>query len=117
MREYIKGYVVTIGSLFLGAAFVHNIYKPDLVGLTPAAGISRGDRERFILPALACLSMRLNPCAQQAELCMMQTLRTSDAEAEAPAQATPAAVPTPAPAPAQPAAAAPAKKSWWKLWW
>jgi len=31
---YVKAYAVAVVSLLAGAAVVHNIYKPDLVGLT-----------------------------------------------------------------------------------
>ena len=39
--NYLKPYAVAIASLLAGASLVHNIYKPDLVGLraTTSTGI------------------------------------------------------------------------------
>lgn len=34
LPDVIKGYAVAIGSLFMGASVVHQIFKPDLVGPT-----------------------------------------------------------------------------------
>lgn len=34
MRSYLLSYAVAMGSLLAGAAFVHNIYRPDLVSAT-----------------------------------------------------------------------------------
>ena len=31
LPDVVKGYVVSIASLFAGASFVHHLYKPDLV--------------------------------------------------------------------------------------